>query len=90
LRYSNFDGNHLSKVITKAIFNRNFYLLLPPIFDVQKEGVKIVKKMNPKNKLLEDYLSIFQTLDFSKEKYRETIELMLTIASNNGFRYMED
>jgi hypothetical protein len=58
-------------------------------FDVQKEGVKIVKKMNPKNKFLEDYLSIFPTLDFSKEKYRETIEPMLMIASNNGFRYME-
>ena len=58
-------------------------------FDVQKEGVKIVKKMNPKNKFLEDYLSIFPTLDFSKDKYRETIEPMLMIASNNGFRYME-
>jgi hypothetical protein len=59
-------------------------------FDVQKEGVKIIKKMNPKNKFLEDYLSIFPTLDFSKDKYRETIEPMLTIASNNGFRYMEE
>ena len=57
-------------------------------FDVQKEGVKIIKKINPKNKFLEDYLSIFPTLDFSKEKYRETIVQMLMIASNNGFRYM--
>ena len=57
-------------------------------FEVQKEGVKIVKQLNPKNKFLEDYLSIFPTLDFSKDKYRETIEPMLTIASNNGFRYM--
>jgi hypothetical protein len=47
-----------------------------------------VKKLNPKNKFLEDYLAIFPTLDFSKDKYRETIEPMLTIASNNGFRYM--
>jgi hypothetical protein len=59
-------------------------------FEVQKEGVKIVKQLNPKNKFLEDYLSIFPTLDFSKDKYRETIEPMLTIASNNGFRYMEE
>jgi hypothetical protein len=49
-----------------------------------------VKKLNPKNKFLEDYLSIFPTLDFSKDKYRETIEPMLMIASNNGFRYMEE
>ena len=40
-------------------------------------------------KSLEDYLSIFPTLDFSKDKYRETIEPMLMIASNNGFRYMD-
>jgi len=59
-------------------------------FEVQKEGVKIVKQLNPKNKFLEDYLSIFPTLDFSKDKYRETIEPMLMIASNNGFRYMEE
>lgn len=58
-------------------------------FAVQNEGVKIVKKLNPKNKFLEDYLSIFSTLDFSKEKYKETIEPMLTIASNNGFRFMD-
>jgi hypothetical protein len=58
-------------------------------FEAQKEGVRIVKKLNPKNKFLEDYLSIFPTLDFSKDKYRETIEPMLTIASNNGFQWMK-
>jgi hypothetical protein len=35
-------------------------------------------------------IKLFPTLDFSKDKYRETIEPMLTIASNNGFRYMEE
>jgi hypothetical protein len=58
-------------------------------YALQNEGVQIIKKINPKNKFLEDYLSIFSTLDFSKEKYKETIEPMLMIASNNGFQFMD-
>jgi len=48
-----------------------------------------------KEKLLEDYLSIFPDLESVKElpaeyklKFKTTVELLITIASNNGFKYM--
>jgi hypothetical protein len=49
-----------------------------------------VKYKNPNNKLLQDYLTIFPDLDlsFSKEKFREVIQPLITIASNNGFEFL--
>ena len=70
---------------------------LPPLekyfnsfFALQKTAFDIVKDKNPKNKLLEDYLTIFPDLDsnFSEEKLRETIQPLITIASNNGFQFL--
>jgi hypothetical protein len=70
---------------------------LPPLeiyfdsfFKLQKEAVEIVSTKLPKNKLLEDYLTIFPDLDnsFTEEKFRETIQPLITIASNNGFEYL--
>jgi hypothetical protein len=78
----NFNSMKSDKLPNLDSYFDNFY-------KIQEKGVEIVKLLNPKNKFLEDYLSIFPTLDFSKEKYRETIEPMLMIASNNGFRYMD-
>ena len=62
-----------------------------PFFDLQKTAVEIVKDQNPKSKLLEDYLTIFPDLDknFSKEKFRERIQPLITIASNNGFEFLK-
>jgi len=71
---------------------------LPPLekyfnsfFALQKTAIEIVKDKNPKNKLLEDYLTIFPDLDtnFSKEKFRERIQPLITIASNNGFEFLK-
>jgi hypothetical protein len=71
---------------------------LPPLekyfnsfFALQKIAIEIVKDKNPKNKLLEDYLTIFPDLDknFSKEKFRESIQPLITIASNNGFEFLK-
>jgi hypothetical protein len=62
-----------------------------PFFDLQKTAIEIVSTKSPKSKLLEDYLTIFPNLQksFSKDKFRETIQPLITIASNNGFEFMK-
>ena len=71
---------------------------LPPLekyfnsfFALQKTAFDIVKDKNPKNKLLEDYLTIFSDLDknFSKGNFRERIQPLIPIASNNGFEFLK-
>jgi hypothetical protein len=45
-----------------------------PFFALQKSAVEIVNKKSPKNKLLEDYLTIFPDLNnFTSEKFKERI-----------------
>lgn len=76
---------------------------LPPIeryfdayFDLQCEGVEIVRRKSPKNKLLEDYLTIipelFESEDitnvFTRDRLRQVIQPLISIAANNGFEYM--
>ncbi|MBF4491481.1 hypothetical protein IR010_02940 [Flavobacterium sp. MR2016-29] len=72
---------------------------LPPLdryfdkfYTLQKTAFEIVKSYNSKNKYLEEYLSIFPDLDggFNYLRYKETIQPLITIASNNGFSYMKD
>ncbi|RZJ88833.1 MAG: hypothetical protein EOO20_12525 [Chryseobacterium sp.] len=64
-------------------------------YNLQKTAVEIIKYKLPKEKLLEDYLSIFPDLESVKElpdeykyKFKTTIEPLITIAGNNGFEYM--
>jgi hypothetical protein len=60
-----------------------------PFFDLQKVAIEIVKEKSPKNKFLEDYLTIFPELNnLTKEKFRERIQPLITIASNNGFEFL--
>jgi len=72
---------------------------LPPLdryfdkfYTLQKTAYEIVKSYNSKNKYLEEYLTIFPDLDcgFNYLRYKETIQPLITIASNNGFSYMKD
>jgi hypothetical protein len=79
-------------------FNSSKSDKLPPLekyfnsfFDLQKTAIEIVKDKNPKNKFLEDYLTIFPDLDknFSEEKFKERIQPLITIASNNGFEFLK-
>lgn len=63
-------------------------------FGLQKAAIEIVKHCSPKNKFLEDYLSIFPDLEnlsqpWFKERYRETLQPLITIAGNNGFVGMQ-
>lgn len=79
-------------------FNSSKSDKLPPLekyfnsfFSLQNLAVEIVKTKSPKNKFLEDYLSIFPDIDlsFTKEKYKERIQPLITIASNNGFEFLK-
>lgn len=72
---------------------------LPPMskyfdgfFELQKLGVEVMKVKHPRNKQLEEYLTIFPDLNesFSKERMRENIQPLITIASNNGFEFMSN
>lgn len=62
--------------------------------NLQKTAFEIVKTHNPKNRYLEEYLSIFPDLEENNEfdfvRYKETIQPLITIASNNGFSFMKD
>jgi hypothetical protein len=61
-------------------------------------AIEIVMEKSPKNKFLEDYLTIFSDLDevkslpeyITKVKYKERIQPLITIASNNGFEFLHD
>ena len=76
-------------------FNMSKSAKLPPLesyfdnfYDLQKEALKIITALTPKNKFLEDYYTVFKKTDISKDQYRDCIEPLLTIAHNNGFLYM--
>ncbi len=85
-------------------FNSSKSDKLPPLekyfnqfFFLQKTAIEIVNEKMPKNKFLEDYLTIFSDLkeveslpvNFTKEKFRERIQPLITIASNNGFEFLK-
>lgn len=61
-----------------------------PFYNLQKQGFDIVRRKSPNSKILEEYLTIFPDLSngFSKDKFKETIQPLITIASNNGFEFM--
>jgi hypothetical protein len=63
-------------------------------FNLQKLGFEIVTSKTPKNKYLEDYLTIFPDLQdgntFDYLRYKESIQPLITIAHNNGFSFMVD
>jgi 5-methylcytosine-specific restriction endonuclease McrA len=57
-------------------------------FDIHRKSVDTIRKVDPRNRFLEDYLSIFPSLTLSRSRLRDTIQPMLSIAHNNGFQYM--
>ncbi len=59
-------------------------------FNIQKSAIEIIKQATQPNKLLEEYYTIFPDLDlgFTKEKYRDCLQPLITIASNNGFEFL--
>jgi hypothetical protein len=60
-------------------------------YDLQKLAFEINKHHNSKSRYMDEYLSIFPNIEnFEKEKFSNTIQPLITIASNNGFLYMKD
>ncbi len=67
-----------------------------PFFNLQKTAIEIINAKSPKNIFLEDYLTIFPDINeisalpnsFTKEKFKEKIQPLITIASNNGFEFL--
>lgn len=61
-----------------------------PFYALQETAYTIVKQKTPHNKLLEDYLTVIHPPDESlnKAKFKDIIQPLVTIASNNGFQYM--
>lgn len=72
----------------------SFSKYFEPFFDLQFKGLQIVRERDRGNKILQDYLSIIpdiEKIEFSiaKEKFRNTIQPLITIAANNGFEYLK-
>lgn len=60
-------------------------------FELQKVAFEINKVNNSKSKYMDEFLTIFPSLDdFKKERYCEIIQPLITIAHNNGFHYMNE
>jgi len=61
-------------------------------FELQRIAIEIVMQKAPKNKLLEDYLTIFPDLSseyVTRARLFEQVQPLVTIASNNGFKYLK-
>jgi hypothetical protein len=60
-------------------------------YNLQKLAFEINKQQNSKSKYMDEFLTIFPSIDaFEKEKFSNTIQPLITIASNNGFLYMNE
>lgn len=78
-----------------ASFNSTKSDRLPPMgvyfdafYNLQWEAYQIVSRVQPKNKFLEEYLSIFPDSQWDKVKFRDTIAPLITIANRNGFDFL--
>lgn len=60
-------------------------------YDLQKIAFEINKHHNAKSKYMDEYLTIFPSVEeFEKVTFSNTIQPLLTIASNNGFSFMNN
>jgi hypothetical protein len=64
-----------------------------PFYILQESAIKIVSEKEPRNKYLEDYFTILPDMNNletikTKNKFRDTLQPLITIAANNGFEYL--
>lgn len=61
-------------------------------FDIQNDALELLDK-RLKKKFREEYITIFKSYksskDFNKQKLKETIEPLISVASNNGFEFLK-
>ncbi|GAA4292599.1 hypothetical protein [Aestuariibaculum suncheonense] len=67
----------------------NFETYFDSFYNLQTNGIDTIKSLTPNNKFLQDYLHIFPDLKVNKQKYKEVVKPLLTIAHNNGFQYLQ-
>lgn len=62
-------------------------------YSLQENAYEILRRKAPRNKLLEDYLTILpglgQAQKLDEARFREVIQPLVSIASNNGFEFMK-
>lgn len=76
-----------SKSDKLPLFDKHF----DKFYELQKLAFDINKHHNSKSKYVEEFLTIFPNIDaFAKDKFSNTIQPLLTIASNNGFLFMNE
>ncbi|HEX5551820.1 MAG TPA: HNH endonuclease domain-containing protein [Chitinophagaceae bacterium] len=59
-----------------------------PFFRLQQSAIEIIRYKAPKNKFLQDYLTIFPSFNtehFNHRRFLEQFQPLVTIACNNGF-----
>lgn len=73
----------------------NLDIYFERFYKLQETAIEIVSMSNPKNRYLEDYLTIFPELSVvqsdkggAKQRYREQLQPLIAIAANNGFEYL--
>lgn len=76
-----------SKSDKLPLFEKHF----DKFFNLQKMAFEINKKHKPTSNYMDEFLTIFPNIDsFDKEKFSNTIQPLITIASNNGFLFMNE
>ena len=69
------------------LFDKHF----DKFYNLQKVAFEINKYHNSKSKYMDEFLTIFPNTDsFEKDKFSNTIQPLITIASNNGFLFMNE
>ncbi len=85
-----FNSSKSDKLPSMEKYFNSFYKL-------QKSAIEIIKEKSPSHKLLEDYLTIFPNIfdmqnldiDFTEQRFKDKIQPLITIASNNGFDFLK-
>lgn len=76
-----------SKSDKLPLFEKHF----DKFYELQKTAFEINKHHNYKSKYMDEFLTIFPNIDtFEKDKFSSTIQPLITIASNNGFLFMNE
>lgn len=76
-----------SKSDKLPLFDKHF----DKFYNLQKTAFEINKHYNPKSKYMDEFLTIFPSIDaFEKDRFSNTIQPLLTIANNNGFLFMNE
>lgn len=78
---SSFNSKKRDKLPDFDIYFGSFY-------ELQKTGIEIIRDKMPRNRFLEDYLTIFPNLELNRIQYESHIKPLLLIAHNNGFQYL--